>query len=39
MEIKEKIINEYVIGRMSLRALKKKYGISRSTINRWVLVP
>ena len=28
MEIKEKIINEYVIGGMSLRALEKKYGIS-----------
>ena len=38
MEIKENIINEYVIGGMSLRALEKKYGISRSTINRWVRI-
>jgi len=31
MDNKEAIINEYVIGRMSLRGLEKKYGISRST--------
>ena len=37
MNNKEQIINEYLIGGISLRSLAKKYGISRSTINRWVL--
>lgn len=37
MDNKEQIINEYLIGGISFRSLAKKYGISRSTINRWVL--
>ena len=37
MDNKEQIINEYLIGGISFRYLAKKYGISRSTINRWVL--
>ena len=37
MDNKEQIINEYLIGGISFRILAKKYGMSRSTINRWVL--
>jgi len=37
MDKKEQIINEYLIGGISFRILGRKYGISRSTINRWVL--
>ena len=37
MDNKEQIINEYLIGGISFRSLAKKYGISRSTINRRVL--
>ena len=37
MDKKEEIINEYLIGGITFRSLGKKYGISRSTINRWVL--
>ena len=37
MDKKESIINEYLIGGTSFRILEKKHGISRSTINRWVL--
>jgi len=37
MDKKEQIINEYLIGGISVRILGRKYGIGRSTINRWVL--
>ena len=37
MDKREQIINEYLIGGFSFRSLGKKHGISRSTINRWVL--
>ncbi len=37
MNTKEEIINEYLVGGISFRTLGKKHGISRSTINRWVL--
>ena len=37
MDKKEQIINEYLIGGVSFRTLGRKYGVSRSTINRWVL--
>ncbi len=37
MDNKEQIINEYLIGGSSFRTLGKKYGISSSAINRWVL--
>jgi transposase len=39
MDNKEQIINEYLIGGISFRSLAKKYGVSRSTINRWVTRP
>jgi|SRR5665647_147724 len=37
MNTKEEIINEYLVGGISFRALGKKHGFSRSTINHWVL--
>ena len=37
MNTNEEIINEYLIGGIPFRPLGKKYGINRSTINRWVL--
>lgn len=37
MDTKEQIINEYLLGGIGFRSLGKKHGISRSTINRWVL--
>ncbi len=37
MDNKQEIINEYLIGAIGYRSLSKKYGISRSTINRWVM--
>jgi transposase-like protein len=38
MDKKEEIINEYLIGGITFRSLGKKYGISRSTINRFFAV-
>ena len=37
MHKKEDIINEYLIGATGYRTLSKKYEVSRSTINRWVM--
>lgn len=37
MNTKEEIINEYLVGGITYRTLEKKHGISRSTINQWVL--
>ena len=37
MATKEQIINEYLLGGFSYRALAKKYGFSRTTINNWVM--
>lgn len=37
MATKEQIINEYLLGGSGYRALAKKHGVGRSTINRWVL--
>jgi transposase-like protein len=34
---KEKIIAEYLSGKVSYRKLQKRYGFSRSTINEWVM--
>ncbi len=34
---KQVIIDAYLLGEMSYRELEKKYGVSRPTINRWVL--
>jgi len=36
MDKKQRIINEYLLGRSGYRALSKKHGVSRSAINRWV---
>lgn len=38
MDIKASAIKEYLVKGMSYRALAAKYGVSRSTINKWVLV-
>lgn len=38
MDIKKEAVREYVEDGISYRALSKKYGVSRSTINKWVLV-
>lgn len=37
MDKKQQIINEYLLGRAGYRSLSKKYGVSRSAINRWVM--
>ena len=37
MDKKQRIINEYLLGRSGYRALSKKHGVSRSAINRWVM--
>ena len=37
MDNKEEIINEYLLGKVGYRVLSKKYGVSRSAINRWVM--
>jgi transposase-like protein len=34
---KQEIINEYLLGNAGYRALSQKYGVSCSTINRWVM--
>ncbi len=38
MDIKKEAVREYLEDGMPYRALAKKYGVSRSTINQWVLV-
>lgn len=38
MDIQKKAVQEYLLQGYSYRALAEKYGISRSTINKWVLV-
>ena len=37
MDKKPEIINEYLLGKVGYRVLSKKYGVSRSAINRWVM--
>ena len=37
MDKKQEIINEYLISKAGYRILSKKYGVSRSVINRWVM--
>ncbi len=37
MEKKQEIIDEYLLGKVGYRILSKKYGVSRSAINRWVM--
>ena len=38
MDIKEQVIAEYLTKGTGYRQLAVKYGVSRSTINKWVLV-
>jgi transposase-like protein len=38
MDIQKQAVQEYLLQGYSYRALAKKYGVSRSTINKWVLV-
>ena len=38
MDLKKEAVREYVEDGFSYRVLSKKYGVSRSTINKWVLV-
>jgi transposase-like protein len=38
MDIKKEAVKEYLIDGIPYRAIAKKYGVSRSTINKWVLI-
>ncbi len=38
MDIKKECVREYLEDGISYRELSKKYGVSRTTINKWVLV-
>lgn len=38
MDIQQQAVKEYLLDGIPYRALAKKYGVSRSTINKWVLV-
>ena len=38
MDIQKEAVREYLVDGIPYRALAKKYGLSRSTINKWVLV-
>jgi len=38
MDIQKQAVNEYLTKGFTYRQLAEKYGVSRSTINRWVLV-
>jgi transposase-like protein len=38
MDIEKQAVNEYLTKGFTYRQLAEKYGVSRSTINRWVLV-
>ncbi len=38
MDIQKEAVREYLVDGIPYRALAKKYGISRTTINKWVLV-
>ncbi len=38
MDIQQQAVKEYLIDGIPYRVLAKKYGVSRSTINKWVLV-
>jgi transposase-like protein len=37
MDKRQEVINAYLLGEGCYRALSLKYGVSRSTINRWVM--
>jgi transposase-like protein len=38
MDIKTQVITEYLTQGTGYRTLAKKYGVSRTTINKWVLI-
>jgi len=38
MDIQKEAVREYLVDGIPYRALAKKYAVSRSTINKWVLV-
>ncbi len=38
MDIKKEAVREYLVDGIPYRALAEKYGVSRSTINKWVLI-
>lgn len=38
MDIQKEAVREYLVDGIPYRALAEKYGVSRSTINKWVLV-
>ena len=38
MDIRKEAVREYLEDGIPYRALAKKYGVNRTTINRWVLV-
>ena len=38
MDIKKEAVREYLEDSISYRELAKKYGVNRTTINKWVLV-
>ena len=38
MDIQKEAVREYLVDGIPYRALAKKYGVSRSTINKWVLI-
>jgi len=38
MDIQQQAVKEYLMDGIPYRALAKKYNVSRSTINKWVLV-
>ena len=38
MDIKKEAVREYLVDGIPYRSLAEKYGVSRSTINKWVLV-
>jgi transposase-like protein len=37
MDTKQQVIDEYLLGKSGYRVISKKYGVSRSAINRWVM--
>jgi transposase len=37
IEIKKQVIDEYLTQEIGYRQLRKKYGVSRTTIKKWVM--
>ena len=38
MDIRQQAITEYLTQGIGYRQLAKKYGVSRTTINKWVMI-